>query len=162
MRNFLAADGAAAGCEGLFTDPLTIVMMVVLVVFVAAMFIWPMFSRKKNSTQANELYANLAPGDKVMTIGGIIGTIVEIEELSPVDKKILIETGAEGQKTTLWLDIKGIYQNISKPPPERPGLFGGKKSDTDVIAPLPNPDSFPNVEAAEEPFADGEVPKEEN
>ena len=134
----------------------TVIMIVIVVLVLAGMIIMPMFTNKKRNNQANELYSNLAPGDRIMTIGGIIGVVVQIEETSPVEKRILIETGAEGSKTTIWLDVKGIYQNLSKPPPEKTGLFGKSKSEASVIPPLPNPDASEQPPAAE-PFADQDL-----
>jgi preprotein translocase YajC subunit len=117
LPNFLAADGF---------DPTIIVLIVVLVLFVVFMFVMPIFTKRKNG-QVPELYANLEVGDKVMTIGGIIGTVLEIKEKTPTDKEILIESGAEGSKTSLWLDIKGLYQNLTKPP-QPTNFFGRPKN----------------------------------
>jgi preprotein translocase subunit YajC len=116
MLKFISADG-------FFSDPSMIMLIVLLGLFVVAMFVMPLFTKRKKN-QVNDLYANLAVGDKIMTIGGIIGTVIEIKERSPNDKDLLIETGSEGSKTTIWLDLKGLYQNLSKPPV--PTNFFGK------------------------------------
>ena len=127
---FFAADGDSPA--GFLENPMGIVLIVVLVLLLAGVFIMPMFTNRKKNSQANDLYANLTPGCKIMTIGGIIGTIVEVNERSPVDKELLIETGAEGSKTTLWIDLKGVYQNLSKP--AQPTNFFGRPKTTGPVA----------------------------
>ncbi|MCL2062122.1 MAG: preprotein translocase subunit YajC [Firmicutes bacterium] len=125
MFNFLAAN-FFANEGGFFSEPSSYILIVMLVLFVVVMFVFPIFSKRKKG-QVNDLYVNLEVGDKIMTIGGILGTILEIKERSPMDKEILIETGAEGSKTTLWIDLKGVYENKSKPMPET-NFFGRPKN----------------------------------
>ena len=151
LNNFLSAEG------GLFDDAVVIIVIVALVLLVGAMIIMPMFTSKKRNSQTNALYSNLSPGDKVMTIGGIIGTILEIAERSPADKELLIETGAEGSKTTLWIDLKGVYQNLSKPAAET-NFFGKPK---EPIPAIPTAVNKEPEAAVDEPFSDVNVPKEE-
>ena len=139
-------------------DPVTIVIIVAVVLVFVGMIIMPMFTKKRQNNQVNDLYSNLSSGDEVMTIGGIVGTVIKIEETSPVDKKILIETGAEGNKTTIWLDIKGIYQNLSKPAVET-NFFGKPKTEaaaTAVIKAEPEADF-----SKDESFNGQDVPKED-
>ena len=133
-------------------EPITIIMIVIVAIVFVGMLIMPMFTNKKRNAQQNDLYTNLAPGDEIMTIGGIVATVLEIEEVSPVDKRILIESGAEGSKTTLWLDIKGIFSNLSKPAQET-NFFGKPKAGAlEDNANTATKDSSDNAD----------VPKEEN
>lgn len=95
-------------------DPTTIIFIVLLALLIVALLIVPMFTNKKRAKQTDELHRSLRPGDMIKTIGGIVGTIKEIRQISPVDKEMVIETGEEGSKTTMVLDIQALYMVISR------------------------------------------------
>ena len=84
MLRFLteAADPMAGG--GMTS---TIIMLVVMVAVFYFMLIRPENKRKK---EAEELRSSLKVGDKITTIGGIVGTVVSVKE-----DKFVIETGAD-------------------------------------------------------------------
>ena len=65
----------------------TVVMLVAMVAVFYFMLIRPENKRKK---EAEELRTNLKVGDKVTTIGGITGTVVNVKE-----DKFVMETGAD-------------------------------------------------------------------
>ena len=83
MVHFLtAADGAAAG-----SMMSTVVMMVAMLAIFYFMLIRPENKRKK---EAEEMRSAVRKGDKITTIGGIVGTVVDVKE-----SRIVIETGAD-------------------------------------------------------------------
>ena len=83
MVHFLtAADGAAAG-----SMMSTVVMMVAMLAIFYFMLIRPENKRKK---EAEEMRSSVRKGDKITTIGGIVGTVVDVKE-----SRIVIETGAD-------------------------------------------------------------------
>ena len=65
----------------------TIIMLVVMVGVFYFMLIRPENKRKK---EAEQMRSSMKKGDKITTIGGIIGTVVDIKE-----DKFVIETGAD-------------------------------------------------------------------
>ena len=65
----------------------TIIMLVVMVAVFYFMLIRPENKKKK---AAEEMRSSLKVGDKITTIGGIVGTIVHIKE-----ENIVIETSAD-------------------------------------------------------------------
>ena len=77
--NFLTAP--AAGMSS------SIIMMVAMVAIFYFMLIRPENKRKK---EAEQLRSTLKNGDKITTIGGITGVVVDIK-----DDKFVIETGAD-------------------------------------------------------------------
>ena len=80
MLNFLtAAEGAGMGS--------TVVMLVVMVAIFYFMLIRPENKRKK---EAEQMRSSIKKGDKITTIGGIVGTVVDVKESS-----IVIETSAD-------------------------------------------------------------------
>ena len=82
MVNFLNA-GMDAG-TGMGS---TMVMLIVMLAVFYFMLIRPENKRKK---EAEEMRASVKKGDKVTTIGGIVGTVVDIKE-----NNIVIETSAD-------------------------------------------------------------------
>ena len=80
MVNFLTdAAGASMGS--------TVIMLVLMVGVFYFMLIRPENKRKK---EAEAMRGAVKTGDKITTIGGIIGTVVNVK-----DEKIVIETGAD-------------------------------------------------------------------
>lgn len=91
MLNFL---------EAVATDPTggagmtsTIIMLVVMLGVFYFMLIRPENKRKK---EAEQLRSSLKTGDKVTTIGGIVGTVVNVKE-----DKFVLETGADQVRVEL-------------------------------------------------------------
>ena len=80
MLNFLTAT-AAGGMSS------SIIMLVVMLVVFYFMLIRPENKRKK---EAEEMRSSVKTGDKITTIGGIVGTVVNVKE-----SKLVIETGAD-------------------------------------------------------------------
>ena len=80
MLNFLTAAPA-----GGMASPL--IMMVLMFVIFYFMLIRPENKRKKEAEQMRSTVKN---GDKIVTIGGIAGTVVNVKE-----NRIVIETGAD-------------------------------------------------------------------
>ena len=78
--NFLTA--TAAGGMGS-----TMIMMVLMIAIFYFMLIRPENKRKK---EAEQMRSALKKGDKVVTIGGITGTVVDVK-----DNKFVLETGAD-------------------------------------------------------------------
>ncbi len=84
MLNFLT-DAAAGGLGG---NPVSMIITLVLMVGVFYfMLIRPENKRKK---EAEQLRSSLKVGDKITTIGGITGTVVNVKE-----DKFVMETGAD-------------------------------------------------------------------
>ncbi len=85
MLQFLEASAdATAGTGGIFGMlPMIVIMFVVLYFFM----IRPENKKKK---EAEQLRSNIKKGDKVTTIGGIVGTVVDVKE-----DKFVIETSAD-------------------------------------------------------------------
>ena len=88
MLNFLAeaATDATTTMPGMDMTS-TIVMMVVMVGIFYFMLIRPENKRKK---EAEQLRSGVKTGDKITTIGGITGTVVNVK-----DDKFVLETGAD-------------------------------------------------------------------
>lgn len=87
------------------TDSGSIIIFIVLIVAVAALWIWSSISNKKKQKAAAEELASLKVGDRVMTIGGVCGFVVEIRDK---DNTFVLETGTETQKSYVRFDKRYI------------------------------------------------------
>ena len=79
MVNFLNAPAGGMGSS--------IVMLVVMIAVFYFMLIRPENKRKK---EAEQMRSSVKTGDKIVTIGGICGTVVNVKE-----NRIVIESGAD-------------------------------------------------------------------
>ena len=79
--NFLTATPAAGGMGS------TVFMLVMMVAIMYFVMIRPENKRKK---EAEEMRAAVKKGDKVVTIGGITGVVVDVK-----DNRFVLETGAD-------------------------------------------------------------------
>ena len=87
MLRFFMTAGDTAQSGGLFGGPYMIIM---LVVFIAIFYFMILRPENKKKKEAEALRNSLHKGDKITTIGGIMGKIVDIK-----DDKIVIETGED-------------------------------------------------------------------
>ena len=65
----------------------TLIMMVLMIAIFYFMLIRPENKRKK---EAEQMRSSVKKGDKITTIGGIVGTVVDVKE-----SRIVLETGAD-------------------------------------------------------------------
>ena len=84
LTDAAAGAGAGAGGSSMFT---TIFMLVAMVAVFYFMMIRPENKRKK---EAEQMRNALKVGDQITTIGGIVGTVVNVK-----DDKFVIETSAD-------------------------------------------------------------------
>lgn len=86
----------------------TYVILGVLVVAIIAMFFFSSSRRKKQEKDAQDLINAVKPGNKVKTIGGICGIVVEVNE---EENTFVLETGTEQSgKCFVKFDKQAIYQ----------------------------------------------------
>ena len=81
MNHFLTEAVAGAGMSS------SIIMLVAMLAIFYFMLIRPENKRKK---EAEQMRSSVKTGDKIVTIGGIVGTVVNVK-----DSKIVLETGAD-------------------------------------------------------------------
>ena len=87
MFNFLEATADA-------TNPLggssTITLLVTLVLMIGVFYFLMIRPENKKKKEAEQMRSSLKAGDKITTIGGIVGTVVDVK-----DEKFVIETSAD-------------------------------------------------------------------
>jgi preprotein translocase subunit YajC len=94
--------------------PQQIIMIVVIGLLLVAMLVLPMITQKKRQKAVQELHNSIGVGDKVKTVGGIVGVIIAINEINALEKEFVLETGQEGSKCTMVFDFNAIYQVMQK------------------------------------------------
>jgi len=100
------AEGAAVGGAGAMLSP--IIMMVVLFAIMYFMMIRP---QRKRDKLTREMLAGLIVGDKIVTIGGVVGKISSIK-----DDEIVIETGSPSEKSYVKFQRSAVRE-VLKPAP---------------------------------------------
>lgn len=101
--NFLSSSSASKG-SGLGSTVLILGLVAVVVLFM----IFNSRSTKKRQQEAQNKLDAIRPGNKVKTIGGICGVVVEV---NPEDNTFVLETGTEASgKSYLKFDKQAVYQ----------------------------------------------------
>ena len=111
MNSFLLAAGGTS----------SVIWLILLIVMVVVMLVLPSISQKKKIAAYQEMQNRLKAGDKVQTIGGIVGKINRIKEKDGV-KTVLIETGDKSNKCVIEFDmnaIAGVVEGINTPAAEK-------------------------------------------
>lgn len=89
------------------------VTIVILVVTIVAFVLMLVIPNRKQKKQAQEMMSKLTIGSIVTTIGGIVGTVVQLD-----DKHIWLSTGTEDDKRTMQFVRQAIH-SVS-PAPDSP------------------------------------------
>lgn len=96
---------AQAGPMGMLASILPLVLMIAVFYFI---LIRP---QRKKDKENKEMLAALKVGDKITTIGGIVGTIFKIK-----DEKVIVETGTKTEKQYLEMErwaVRSVEKVIS-------------------------------------------------
>ena len=100
--------GGTTGAENSGNPWTTYIMLGVMVIAIVALMIFNRRSQKKKQTETENMLNAIKPGNKVKTIGGICGIVVEV---CPEDNTFVLETGTEASgKSYLKFDKQAVYQ----------------------------------------------------
>lgn len=109
------SEGTSTGCAGGYG---IWIMVGVFAVIMFAMSFMSKRSQKKRQEEVIKEHQALRPGNKVKTIGGICGVVVEI---CPEDNTFVLETGTEASgKSYLKFDMQAIYMSDALATQEAP------------------------------------------
>ena len=84
MLQFLEGGANSGGGAGLLG------MLPMLLIMIAVFYFMLIRPEKKRKKEAEDLRSNIKVGDKITTIGGIVGTVVSVK-----DDKFVMETSAD-------------------------------------------------------------------
>ena len=85
----------------------SLILMGAMVVGIIGLFVWQTISGKKKQKEAQNMVESLKIGDRVKTIGGICGFVVEIND---AENTFVLETGSSSVKNYVKFDKGAIYQ----------------------------------------------------
>lgn len=90
------------------------VFFAVIIVLLVVWLVWSSRSNKKKQKEAQDLINAVKPGNKVKTIGGVCGIVVEVNE---EENTFVLETGSETSgKCYMKFDKQAIYQTDAETP----------------------------------------------
>lgn len=89
------------------------IMYAILAALLIAFFVWTTLSSKKRQKQEQEKINSLKIGDRVKTIGGVCGFVVDIND---DENTFTLETGYGDNKSYVKFDKAAIYQSASDTP----------------------------------------------
>lgn len=96
----------------------SIIFFVIIIAALVLFLWWSRRSQKKREKEINDTLDAIQPGNKVKTIGGICGIVVE---LCPEDNTFILETGSESTgKSYIKFDKKAVYQTDATAKKEEP------------------------------------------
>ena len=109
LWNVLSAAAPNSGADAPKSDPtMTYIFMGIIVVAFIVMMVVSRRNQKKREEETNKMLDAIKPGNKVKTIGGICGVVVEI---CPEDNSFVLETGTEQSgKSYIKFDKQAVYQ----------------------------------------------------
>lgn len=94
------------------------ILIGVFVLLFVGMMILNRRTQKKRQTETENMLNAIKPGNKVKTIGGICGIVVEV---CPEDNTFILETGTEKSgKSYIKFDKQAVYQTDAVPTPVAP------------------------------------------
>ena len=91
-------------------------LMIILLIGIMIVFmVFSSRSQKKRQQETQNMLNAIQPGNKVKTIGGICGVVVEV---CPEDNTFVLETGSEKSgKSYIKFDKQAVYQTDAKAVP---------------------------------------------
>ncbi|WP_081850159.1 preprotein translocase subunit YajC [Ruminococcus sp. HUN007] len=95
---------AAAGSEGAYSGMIS--MLITFVPLIAVFYFLIIRPQQKRDKQDKEMRQNIAIGDEIITIGGIIGLVVR-----QTDDTLVIETGSDRSK--LRIQKSAVKENVT-------------------------------------------------
>ena len=126
------------------------ILMGVLLAIIVVFMVLNRQSQKKRQQEAVNMLNAIQPGNKVKTIGGICGVVVEV---CPEDNTFILETGSEASgKSYIKFDKQAVYQTDA---------VATKEEAAPVEAPAVEETAAPAEEVFEEIAAEPETAAEE-
>ena len=129
----LLSDSTANGGN----DWTSYILLIVMVVAIVALLIFNRRSQKKRQQETMDMLNAIKPGNKVKTIGGICGIVVEVCD---DDNTFVLETGTEKSgKSYVKFDKQAVYQTdavVEKPTEKKEEKKAEKAEETPVEAPV--------------------------
>ena len=106
------------------------IMLGAIAVLFVVMMVYSRRSQAKRQQETMDMLNAIKPGNKVKTIGGICGIVVEV---CPEDNTFVLETGTEKSgKSYIKFDRQAVYQTDAKPEKVEPVVAQPQVEETPV------------------------------
>ncbi len=161
IYSLLEGEGTTNAASG-YGNWIMLAILAVLIVVVVVMYVLGNKKRKKQEQDAKDLINAVKPGNKVKTIGGICGIVVEVDD---EENTFVLETGTElSGKSYIKFDRQAIYQTdavVEKPEANTAAEEPAVEAPAEEAAEAPAEASAEVTEAVEEAPVAEEAPAEE-
>lgn len=94
---------ANPGLVEFFRSPMSLMMVLIVV-----LWIFVIRSKRRDAKQKKDLLSNIKRGDRIQTIGGILGKVVDAEE-----SKVLVKVD-ESSNTKIWFSRNAIHRVLEE------------------------------------------------
>ncbi|MCM1393773.1 MAG: preprotein translocase subunit YajC, partial [[Eubacterium] siraeum] len=108
LYNLLAADSGDTKSQ--------IIMWVIIAVVIVLMVVLTIIPQRKRRKEQEKMMSSLAVGTKLMTVGGLVGRITQVNN----DNTLIINVGTESNPTLIVIDKKAVgyvLENVNAPAP---------------------------------------------
>lgn len=108
----LAADESSSSSNGW-------IMYVIIGVVLVLMIVMTIIPQKKRQKEQQEMMNSLCVGTKLMTVGGIVGKITQVNS----DNTLIVNVGTESNPTLMVIDKKAVgyvLEKVNAPAQEAP------------------------------------------
>lgn len=125
-------DESAAGGSSSYGQYIMLGIVALLIVVIAVFYFLSNKKRKKQEQDAQDLINAVKPGNKVKTIGGICGIVVEVDN---EENTFVLETGTElSGKSYIKFDRQAIYQTdaVVEKKEDKPAEESAENAETDA------------------------------
>ena len=101
------------------------IMYVVIGVVLVLMIVLTIVPQKKRQKEQQNMMNSLCVGTKLMTVGGIVGKITQVN----ADNTLIVNVGTEANPTLIVIDKKAVgyvLEKVAAPAPEAPATEEAK------------------------------------
>lgn len=85
-------------------------MLIIFAVLIVVMFVFTIVPQKKRQKEQQNMLNSLAVGTKLMTVGGLVGKITQVN----ADNTLFINVGTESNPTLILIDKKAVGYVLEK------------------------------------------------
>lgn len=138
------------------------VMYVVIGVVLVLMIVLTIIPQKKRQKEQQNMMNSLCVGTKLMTVGGMVGKITQVNS----DNTLIINVGTETNPTLIVIDKKAVgyvLEKVAAPAAEAPATEepATEETATDAVTDAAE-ETAPATEETEAPAEEGTVTEDEN
>ncbi len=126
-----------------------IIMWVVVAVVLVLMFVLTIIPQRKRQKEQQKMMESLAVGTKLMTVGGLVGKIAQINN----DNTLIVNVGTETNPTLIVIDQKAVgyvLESVAAPKAEPAESKAEEKPAEEVPAKTEDGEAAPEDVKAEE------------